>query len=54
MSAFIGTRSPMQCRTHHQKYLNKYEKVEEIIRMYNTSLREAEGNKRSEVNIQED
>lgn len=27
MSKFIGSRSPKQCRSHHQKMLNKFGKV---------------------------
>ncbi len=31
MSQKVKTRSPTQCRTHHQKMLEKYDNVEGII-----------------------
>lgn len=34
MSLFIRTKFPEQCRTHHQKVLNKYGTNEKIINCY--------------------
>lgn len=38
MSEFIGTRSPIQCRTHHQKYENKFGETTNILRVYRESI----------------
>lgn len=34
MSLFIRTKTPEQCRTHHQKVLGKYESIEKIMSLY--------------------
>lgn len=32
MSSFMGSRTPKQCRSHHQKMFRKFNTVDEIIR----------------------
>lgn len=31
MSLFVRTRSPDQCRTHHQKIFNRYGSIDKIL-----------------------
>ena len=31
MASFIGTRNSLQCRSHHQKLLEKYGEIKTII-----------------------
>ena len=38
MALFLTTRSTIQCRTHHQKYENKYGEVKDIIRSFKQEL----------------
>ena len=38
MSQFIGTRSCIQCRTHHQKYENKFGDCISIISIYKQEI----------------
>ncbi len=34
MSKAIKSRTPIQCHTHHQKMIKKYESIEEILKNY--------------------
>lgn len=38
MAKFIKSRSAVQCRTHHQKYENKYGDVKTILRVFRDQL----------------
>lgn len=38
MAIFLEGRSPVQCRTHHQKYTNKYGNVRIILQSYRDLL----------------
>jgi len=38
MSCFIRTRTPIQCRTHHQKVLKKHVSIANIIRKLSEKL----------------
>ena len=34
LSAFIGSRSPSQCRSHHQKMFDKFKYVSKIVETF--------------------
>lgn len=38
MSEFIGTRSKNQCRSHHQKVINKYNSIEEFMKAFQNDI----------------
>lgn len=38
MSVFLGTRSPDQCRSHHQKMEKNYSDCHEIINHYRSGI----------------
>lgn len=34
MSTFIGTRNAIQCRSHHQKQLERYKNISKTIQVF--------------------
>ena len=40
MSLFMETKTPEQCRTHHQKVMGKYLRIEKIIINFIEDLKE--------------
>ena len=38
MSQFIGTRNPLQCRSHHQKLLEKMDDAKMIIKNFKKNI----------------
>jgi hypothetical protein len=34
MSLFLETRNAIQCRSHHQKQLNKFKNITKIVRKF--------------------
>lgn len=38
MAAFVGTRSATQCRSHHQKYEEKFGDAKTIINIYKNEV----------------
>jgi hypothetical protein len=42
MSVFIPTRTPDQCRSHHQKIQKAFQTVDKIIRVFKKKIQEEE------------
>jgi hypothetical protein len=38
MSLFLGTRTPDQCRSHHQKVQKLHKRIDDIIRVYSARV----------------
>jgi hypothetical protein len=42
MSLFLGTRNSIQCRSHHQKQLDKLKNISKIIEVFKKNFKDEE------------